>query len=365
MRCPRLTAAGIAAALIIALAGCGTPGAPQPPSLNLPDRVTDLSATRAGNHVSLTWTMPKRNTDKLPLKANVDVRICRQEEAGTCISAGELQLPPGASGSMTEDLPPALASGTPRALTYFVELRNHNARSAGMSNPAVVLAGEAPGPVTGLAAELRKQGILLHWTSGEDKAAAIRLHRRLLTPAAPKPHGGLLTAPAEPIEQNLIVEPMFTSAPKHALDQGITLGQAYEYRAQRVVRVAVNGANIELDGELSPPLRVEASDIFPPSIPIGLAAVAVAADPAANHEASIDLSWQANTEPDVAGYEVYRREDQTPWQRISGDQPVVGPAFHDEHVLAGHTYRYGVSAVDKSGHESGRSEEATETVPAP
>jgi fibronectin type 3 domain-containing protein len=109
---------------------------------------------------------------------------------------------------------------------------------------------------------------------------------------------------------------------------------------------------------------VEALDVFPPAIPTGLVAVATAADAAAATDASIDLSWQPNTEADLAGYEVYRREDQTPWQRISGDQPVIGPAFHDAHVLAGHTYSYGVSAVDKGGHESGRSQEAQETVPA-
>ena len=81
--------------------------------------------------------------------------------------------------------------------------------------------------------------------------------------------------------------------------------------------------------------------------------------------ASIDLSWQPDTEPDLAGYDVYRREDETPWQRISGDQPVVGPAFHDAHVLPGHTYRYGVSAVDQAGMRAAAPPEAAETVPNP
>src|SRR5581483_1381958 len=72
-------AAGAAALGGLVLAGCGMPGAPQPPSLNLPDRVTDLSAVRAGNQVSLTWTMPKRNTDKLLLQGDVQARVCRKE----------------------------------------------------------------------------------------------------------------------------------------------------------------------------------------------------------------------------------------------------------------------------------------------
>jgi len=45
--------------------GCGTPGAPLPPSLKLPDPVTNLAAVRTGNQVLLTWTMPKKNTDKM------------------------------------------------------------------------------------------------------------------------------------------------------------------------------------------------------------------------------------------------------------------------------------------------------------
>jgi len=56
-------------AMGLAITGCGTPGAPLPPSLKLPDPVTDLSAARTGNQVTLTWTMPKKNKDKLLLKA--------------------------------------------------------------------------------------------------------------------------------------------------------------------------------------------------------------------------------------------------------------------------------------------------------
>ena len=93
------------------------------------------------------------------------------------------------------------------------------------------------------------------------------------------------------------------------------------------------------------------------------AAVATAADSASGTPASIDLSWQPDTDADLAGYEVYRREDATPWRRISGSQPIVGPAFHDAQVVPGHSYRYGVSAVDQGGRESSRSDEAQETVP--
>jgi hypothetical protein len=362
MRKAQSCAAAALAAVLVVLAGCGTPGAPQPPSLNLPDRVTDLSAVRAGDRVSLTWTMPRRNTDKLPLKSNVEVRVCRREGAGECVTAGELHLAPGVDGSFAETLPTPLATGSPRVLTYLVELKNRNGRSAGLSDPASVLAGEAPAAVSGLAAEVRKDGVVVRWNP-DNPAAAIRLRRKLLTGSAAKPRQGPLEPAPEPIEQSLVVEPAPGAALPLALDKDITFGNTYEYRAQRVLRQSIDGKTVELDGELSAPIRVEALDVFPPSVPTGLAAVATVSDGAGEAEASIDLSWQPNTEADLAGYEVYRREDKTPWQRISGDQPVVGPAFQDAHVLSGHTYRYGVSAVDRSGHESGRSEEAEERVP--
>jgi hypothetical protein len=341
-----------------------------PPSLNLPDRVTDLSATRTGNQVSLTWTMPKKNTDKLLLKGTVPVRICRKEGPSACAPVpSSLLLAPGTDGSFTETLPPPLSAGAPRALTYFVELRNRNGRSAGFSNAAVVLAGEAPGPVVGLEAQVRKSGVALRWSpesaaSGQSASTAIRLHRKLLTPQLAAKKGSnqsLLTPLPEPVEQSLLVESGGLTG--RSLDKAIRFGQTYEYRAQRVAQVTADGHTLELAGEFSAPIRVQVLDVFPPAVPTGLAAVAALSETGA--EASIDLSWQPVADPDIAGYAVYRREAAGDWQRISPAQPIVPPAFHDAHVDSGHTYRYAVSSIDQGGHQSARSAEVEETVPQP
>jgi hypothetical protein len=297
--------------------------------------------------------MPKKNTDKLLLKGDVQVRVCRKEGAtGACAPAGDLQVAPGAEGAFTESLPQALTQGAPHVLSYFVELRNRNGRSAGFSNAAVVLSGEAPGPVTGLVAEVRKAGV-----------------RKLLTPQSEKkstgengPLGGVLAPAPEPVEQNLLVDSDGKS-PVRALDKDARLGETYEYCAQRMARVTVDGQTLELAGPLTAPLRVEVRDVFPPVVPVGLAAVAVAGENGG--EPAIDLSWQPDTETDLAGYIVYRREGNADWLRISPAEPVVGPAFYDAHVLVGHSYSYVVSAIDQSGHESGQSAEAAETVPEP
>lgn len=357
---PLFASAVFAAIASAALTGCGTPGSPLPPSLNLPDPVTDLSAIRAGNQVQLTWTMPRRNTDKILLKSNVDVRVCRKESSNPCVLAGDVKVAPAAAGSFSDTLPAPQVVGLPRPLSYFIELRNQNGRSAGLSNAAVVLAGQAPAPVTGFAAEPRKDGIVLRWNA-TDPQDSIRLHRTLLNPPAAKPRSEQrpLAPPPETTRQNLLVE----HDPGTALDKDIRFGQTYEYRAQRIARIEIDGKPIELAGEISAPVRIDAQDIFPPTAPAGLAAVAIGATD--QSPASIDLSWQPSADPDIAGYFVYRREEQGSWQRISGDQPIIAPAFHDAQVSAGHTYSYAVSAVDARANESPHSAEASDTVPTP
>ena len=86
----------------------------------------------------------------------------------------------------------------------------------------------------------------------------------------------------------------------------------------------------------------------PPAAPAGLRAVASAA--------SIELSWDANSEPDLAGYRVYRSTNGSAFEKIADGNEI--PAYSDRAVEAGKTYRYVVTAVDKSGNESGRSAEA-------
>jgi hypothetical protein len=368
----RSAALVVALASSVALTGCGMPGAPLPPSLHLPDRVGDLSAVRTGNQVALTWSMPKRDTDKELLKGNVKVLICRNESAATgCSAAATVQLAPETGGAFTDTLPTALARGAPRVLTYFVELDNRKGRTAGLSNGAQILAGEAPTAVNGLAAEMRRDGVLLQWMPAPPEATpvAVRLERKLIsspasTPAASRSAEGPLAPRPEPAERNLLVAP--GPYVDQALDSSIEFGETYEYRAQRVARVAVNGETLELAGPLSAPVRIDAVNKFPPAVPRGLAAVATAGEVGAGP--AIDLNWQPNTETDLAGYVVYRREAGTAeseWQRISPAQPRVDPDYHDANVQSGHTYRYAVSAIDEQGHESAHSAEAEETVPGP
>jgi fibronectin type 3 domain-containing protein len=115
----------------------------------------------------------------------------------------------------------------------------------------------------------------------------------------------------------------------------------------------------QVEGDDSSSVRVVAHDIFPPATPTSLQAVFSGP----GQKPFIDLIWAGNSEPDLAGYNIYRRDAGSEPEKINTEL-VKTPAFRDANVVAGHEYFYSVSEVDAPGNESPRSEEAGETVPA-
>ncbi|MGC2160686.1 MAG: fibronectin type III domain-containing protein [Silvibacterium sp.] len=351
---PRLTAARPALQFLFSLpllmmAGCGMVAAPQPPSLKLPTPVTDLTAQRTGNLVALHWTMPKRATDKVLLVGNQRAEVCRHVDSGPCVIAGNLLFAPLAAAEFTDHLPDALTSGPLRPLTYTVELENHAGRSAAPSNAALTAAGAAPAQVANLRARTQATGVLLSWTpAGGDETA--RIDRKLVEkPAVKKSELSL--------EQTL----EFSGQDEgRVLDGDATLDHTYTYTAQRIAKSMLKGKSVEVASAPSESITINARDVFPPATPQGLQAVA---DPEAR---VIDLSWQPNTEPDLAGYSVYRREagsNAVPVRISPPAQPAL--SFRDLKALPGHTYDYSVSAIDHDGNESQRSAEVEESLPQP
>jgi hypothetical protein len=343
----------------LCIAGCGMPGAPQPPSLHLPERVVDLAALRTGNTVKLTWTMPRRTTDRVLLTGALKVHVCRKLDSDTCGPVADIEQQAANPGHYEDHLPAAAIADPPRLLTYFVEIRNKIDHAAGPSNPAYTVAGDAPPPITGLAAQVRPEGVLLRWpTPSTPEKFAVRLHRVLQSKpvTAPKSKGDPLNAAhGLPAEQTLEIDP----GSAQALDKDAAFNQSYVYTAQRVSALTLDGHAFEVKGEPSGPLTVDTRDIFPPRSPEGLVAIAEVA------EGAIDLSWSSNTEPDLAGYIVYRQEvaASSPVQRISPSAPLPAPAFRDTTAIAGHSYLYQVTAIDRDGNESPRSTAAQETLP--
>jgi len=141
-------------------------------------------------------------------------------------------------------------------------------------------------------------------------------------------------------------------------DHGFEWEKSYDYRAAVVTEIAEPGkGELLLEGDDTPAVRVMAQDIFPPAVPSGLQAVASGV----GQQPGIDLVWAPDTELDLAGYNIYRREGGGTPEKINLDL-VKSPSYRDTTAIPGHTYFYAVSAVDVRGNESGRSEEAQERL---
>ena len=215
--------------------------------------------------------MPLRFTDHRMIKSEITVTVCHREGlTGVCTDAGKaFFLGPGATGSFSELLPEALASGAPRALYYFVELQNRNAEPSAPSNIAVTMAGASPLPVRGLTAKLDNGAVLLCWTAsqpgGEPSSSVIRVYRKFLNPGPGKQEQSQQTLESEPAEQDPPLEFSLTSG--CGVDRNIRIGENYEYRAQRVARINASGHTLELAGYLSAPVLLRAVSVSPHSTP--------------------------------------------------------------------------------------------------
>jgi hypothetical protein len=75
-------------------------------------------------------------------------------------------------------------------------------------------------------------------------------------------------------------------------------------------------------------------------------------------DGNVTLQWPANTEPDLAGYHLYRStQSGGPYTRLNSAL-VTTTSFSDAQTSNGGTYYYAVSAVDHVGNESGHSPES-------
>ena len=127
-----------------------------------------------------------------------------------------------------------------------------------------------------------------------------------------------------------------------------------------IVTASVTDADGEV-GEDSVTVTVEAVLDLPPAAPTNLVAVP--------GDGVVDLSWDANTEADLTGYNVYRSEvpasiDPT-MDTPLGSVPAGLEAYQDNTVANGTTYFYVVTAIDDDPSESVGSSEAFSMPQAP
>ena len=347
--------AGVALA-VVALSGCASPGPPRSPTLNLPGAVTKLTAVRRGTQVELTFGLPQKNTDKLPLKGDhVTASFCRAVGAGKCLPVAgvkPVEFALGTDGHATvaelhDALPVELSSGAARVLVYRVELFNAVGKTAGFSDPVYAAGGAAPATVEGLTAQGSRLGIVVSWKPVAGDGSVVALRREELAPkpvdakGKKKTDSGVVWLGAEgeaaKVDGGMV------------LDTSAAADEAYRYVAERRRTVQLGGRTLEMRSEASIGLVYLLRDVYPPLVPTDLSGAAFAD---ASGGAAVDLIWQPVQDAGLSGYNVYRAadEDAGRGKKLNGE-PVRLPAFHDVLPGAGR-YRYSVTAVDAKGNES-------------
>ena len=329
---------------------CGQPGAPIAPSLELPRVAQNVTATRKGDKVTLRWTPPSRFTDGRLIRHLGPTNVCRAEgdvPAVKCNAIAKVESKVQKGDQRTPEqfqdvLPDVILKQAPTgSVMYGVEVLNKYGRSVGVSDQIRISTAPTVAPPGNLNATLGDQGVTLSW---EPVAAPVVEGIGFAYAISRRTEGGGFEA----IANVPITEAKY-------LDTGMQWEKKIEYR---VAVVTHDAKQTLVEGDDSEMVSVQTHDVFPPAPPRELQAVFSGP----GQQAFIDLSWAANQEADLAGYNVYRSEDGGAAVKLN-QQIVSAPSFRDEHVDAGKSYTYLVSAVDVRGNESARSEAASEKVP--
>ena len=142
-------------------------------------------------------------------------------------------------------------------------------------------------------------------------------------------------------------------------DVGFDYGKTYAYAVRSTIQVQ----GMTLESSDSPLVVLTPRDTFPPAAPQSLVAAVL---PGAPGEAKlVDLSWSINLETDLAGYRVYRSEQEGTQGELLTKDLLPTPAYRDTSVRNGQKYWYRVTAVDKAGNESAPSQPIAVEVEQP
>jgi len=346
------------------VAGCGAPGEPTPPAPPVPVAITDLTAHQAGDGVQLIFTLPTKTIAGDRLASPPAAEIVRgMPKADGSPDAKSFRVVYTIPGSVVENyvaegrvkfidpVAPAETRVHPGgSLVYVVRTRASKKRASANSNAVSVRMFPVPEAIAFLQARVTESAIELSWTapartSGGDPLSAFsgyRVYRGELDPATAE-------AASTDLSKAKWKSPLALLAPSDESIYRDTLfdfGRTYAYLVRSVVPVEGN----PLESADSNPAIVTPRDTFPPAVPQNLNAVVLAG--VTPSSVLVDLSWSINLETDLAGYRVYRSEEQDIRGVLLTPDLLLAPAYRDTSIESGHRYWYSVTAVDRTGNES-------------
>lgn len=303
------------------LVSCGYPGPPQPPALNLPQPITNLSAVQVGDKIVVRFTTPARTTEDLPITKLEAIELAIAPNADFT-DARLYQISTGELGPRQFEINAADWIG--QQVFVAVRTKGSSGRESDRSNIEILTVGPPLIKPAAVTPTNTREGVALSWTGN---APTYRVLRSVLSDPMPA---------YEPAGQS--DKPEFT-------DTATTYGVRYAY-------VVVGRDGEARESAPSDPVEVTTEDKFAPAVPADLRAVAAGM--------AVDLSWTPSSDDDLGGYNLFRAVDDGNFELYA--QRLALPSFHDARVESGKRYRYVVSAIDISGNESERSAEASAQV---
>lgn len=345
------------------LTGCGAPGEPTPPSPPIPVAISDLAAQQSGDAVQLTFTLPAKAITGDRLTSPPQIEILRETlPASGLPDAKSFRVVDTVPGSLTlnyisggqirfdDPISPEETKAHPgELLGYLVRTRTSPKRASADSNLVSVRVFEVPEHISTVEARVTESAVELTWpassrTSGGNpiKLAGYRVYRGELDPASADAASHDLAKAKWKSPLTLLGSPEAASYRDTTFD----FGKTYLY----LVRSILTAEDHPLESSDSNPAIVSPRDTFPPAAPQGLVAAAFPA--AAQGAFHVDLSWSINLETDLAGYRVYRSEQEGTLGGIVTPELLPTPAYSDTYVVSGHRYWYTVTALDRVGNES-------------
>lgn len=375
-RTRRSESAGLmaASAALLLLFGCAAPGVPVTRQTAVPRAITDLSAKQVGDAVVLSFTLPKTTVQDRALSKPPAIEIYRTFRSAPATGA----RPEPEQPQLVATIPPQMIdhyrkgeqSEFPDVLTLadltalggsdamYVVRTKVGKHDSGDSNTVQVRVSPAPQPIEDLRAQITQTAVQLSWTTpailpkGSPPPISLRYRVYRVDVSAEG-------SPSAAVNSSHSVEPVLLdeSTTTSYNDSNFAFGHTYAYSV-RSVATYENGSVESADSNM---LEVTPRDTFAPGTPENLAATAT---PSSNSVvAHVDLSWAINTEIDLAGYNVYRSDEESASGARLNPTPLITPVFRDNAVVPGKQYFYRVTAVDRAGNESASSAPVAVIVP--
>ncbi len=355
---------------LLLLSFCGKKGPILPPVVKIPKPVKDCNAIQRGNKVILEWSLPNTYTDGSPMAEIAEVEIWlwkkKSEESRNenpakkeaRISLEEFQKEAELLALIkNEDIPHYRIqeekdiiqcrytyelSGEDvlsETLIFSFKIKDGRKRLSAFSELLVIQPKILPPPPMNPNAVVFEEHIKITWEESEKSTNESTIPIVKGYNIYRSEGRGRMSR----INPKVIKETAF-------IDKKFEFGFTYFY----MIRTTISDSAPFYESDDSEIIEILAKDVFPPDAPVGLIAIA--------GEDYIALSWDANSEKDLAGYRIWRKKEEEHKYILLTPDPVKENVYNDIVVEKNIRYCYAITALDVCGNESNKSKEIIEII---